>query len=93
MIVQGILHKQVFFVGRDGLVHHIPEDIDFSEMIEITPLDPSRPAREGMNQQDHSSIENLVFEFDPDTGELIQKVIINVEVVVTETQQLRVQDP
>lgn len=91
--MQGILHKQIFYVGQDGLVHHEPEDIDFSEMIEITPLDPSKPAKEGMNQQDHSTIENLVWEFDPETGALIQKVILNLEVVVTETQQIRVQDP
>ncbi len=93
VIVQGVLHRQIFFVGPDGLVHHELEDIDWSEMVEITPLDPLKPAREGMNQQDHSFIENLVFEFDPDTGQLTQKVIIVVDVVVTETQQIRVQDP
>ncbi len=93
VIVQGVLHQQIFFVGTDGLVHHLAEDIDFSEMVEIEPLDPSRPAREGMNQQDHSAIENLVFEFDPVTGTLTKKVIIRIEVVVTEHQQIRVQDP
>lgn len=87
VIVQGVLHKQVFFVGPDGLVHHIAEDIDFSEMVEVP------GAEEGLNLQDHSVIENLVFEFDPETGELIQKVIINVEVVVTRTEQIRVLDP
>ncbi len=92
-IVQGVLHKQIFFVGTDGLVHHEVEDIDFSEMVEIVPLDPLRQAREGMNQQDHSEIENLVWEFDPDTGVLIQKAILRIDVVVTETEQLRVADP
>lgn len=93
VIVQGVLHQQIFFVGTDGLVHHIAEDIDFSEMVEIEPLDPTRPAQEGMTEQDHSVIENLVFEFDPDTGTLIKKVILRIEVVVTEHQQIRVQDP
>lgn len=90
VIVQGVLHQQIFFVGIDGLVHHVAEDIDFSEMVEIEPLDPTKPVTEGMNEQDHSVIENLVFEFDPDTGELRKKVIIRLEVVVTETQQIRV---
>jgi len=93
VIVQGRLHKQIFFVGTDGLVHHITEDIDFSEMVEIDPLDPDVPARSGMNQQDHSFVESLAFEFDPHTGELTQKVVIRIQVKVTQTQELTVADP
>jgi len=93
VIVQGVVHKQIFFVGTDGLVHHVAEDIDFSEMVEIEPLNPELPVREGMNQQDHSFIENLVFDFNPDTGQLVQKIIIRIEVKVTQTEQIKVADP
>lgn len=93
VIVQGTLHKQIFYVGTDGLVHHLAEDIDWSELVEVPPLDPTRPVTEGMDQQDHSTIENLVFEFDPATGTLTEKVIIGIDVVVTSTEQIYVADP
>ncbi len=90
VIVQGVLHKQIFYVGLDNVVHHVAEDIPFSDLVEVIPLDPSLPAREGMNARNHSVIENLVWEFDPDTGQLIQKVIIRLSLQVTETQEVAV---
>ncbi|MCL4425659.1 MAG: DUF3794 domain-containing protein, partial [Firmicutes bacterium] len=93
VIVQGTLHKQVYYVGLDGLVHHVAEDIDWSELVEVPPLDPDVPVEEGMDQQDHSFIENLIFDFDPTTGLLTQKVIIGIDVVVTSTEQIYVADP
>ncbi len=53
------------YIGTDGLEHHLAEDIDFSELVDVEPLNPMCPVREGMNQQDFSVIENSVFEFDP----------------------------
>jgi len=61
----GTVHKQIFYIGTDGLEHHLAEDIDFSELVDVEPLNPMCPVREGMNQQDFSVIENSVFEFDP----------------------------
>ena len=90
VIVQGVVHKQIFFVGTDDLVHHVAEDLPFSEMIEIPPINPECPVEEGMDQQDHSFIENIVWEFDPATGELTEKVIISIEVVVTNHIQIPV---
>ncbi|NPV53562.1 MAG: DUF3794 domain-containing protein [Firmicutes bacterium] len=88
VIVQGTVHKQVFYVGTDDLVHHLAEDLDFSELVEVAPLDPNFPVREGMNAQDHSVVENLIWEFDPATGQLVQKIIILLDVKVTETEQI-----
>ncbi len=90
VIIQGTVHKQIFYIGTDELEHHLAEDIDFSELVDIEPLNPMCPVREGMNQQDFSVIENSVFEFDPDTGALTQKIILRLCVKVTETEQLEV---
>lgn len=90
VIIQGTVHKQIFYIGTDELEHHLAEDMDFSELVDIEPLNPMYPVREGMNQQDFSVIENSVFEFDPDTGALTQKIILRLCVKVTETEQLEV---
>lgn len=90
VIIQGTVHKQIFYIGTDGLEHHLAEDIDFSELVDVEPLNPMCPVREGMNQQDFSVIENSVFEFDPDTGALTQKIILRLCVKVTETEQFQV---
>jgi hypothetical protein len=90
VIIQGTVHKQIFYIGTDELEHHLAEDMDFSELVDIEPLNPMCPVREGMNQQDFSVIENSVFEFDPDTGALTQKIILRLCVKVTETEQLEV---
>ncbi|HLN60494.1 MAG TPA: DUF3794 domain-containing protein [Symbiobacteriaceae bacterium] len=34
VMVSGILHKQVFFVGEDHHVHHVPEDVPFTVFID-----------------------------------------------------------
>jgi hypothetical protein len=34
VMVSGTLHKQVFFVGEDHHVHHVPEDVPFTVFIE-----------------------------------------------------------
>jgi len=62
VIVQGTLHKQIFYVGTDNIVHHVQEDVPFSD----------------------------VWEFDPVTGRLVQKVILRLREKVTETQEIQV---
>jgi len=34
VLITGVLHKQIFFVGEDNHVHHVPEDVPFSVFIE-----------------------------------------------------------
>ncbi|MCG0239163.1 MAG: DUF3794 domain-containing protein [Firmicutes bacterium] len=35
VIVQGVVHKQIFFVGADDIVHHQAEDVPFTTFIEV----------------------------------------------------------
>ncbi len=53
VIVQGFIHKQIFFVGRDDVVHHIAVDVPFSALIDVP------GARPGMHCQVFTRIEHL----------------------------------
>ncbi len=35
VMVQGILHKQIFFVGDDDRVHHQAEDVPFATFVDV----------------------------------------------------------
>lgn len=84
VIIQGTLHKQIFFIGEDNLEHHQAEDVPFSTFIDIIGTMP------GMNVHVDSQIETILFELENSTT-LRQKVVIEFFVKVTETQQLQVQ--
>jgi ribosome biogenesis SPOUT family RNA methylase Rps3 len=84
VVIQGILHKQIFFIGEDNLEHHQAEDIPFSTFIDVMGATP------GMNVRVDSRIETILFEL-LDSLTLRQKVVIEFFVKVTETQQLLVQ--
>ncbi len=84
VVIQGILHKQIFFIGEDNLEHHQAEDIPFSTFLDIIGATP------GMNVRVDSRIETILFEL-LDSLTLRQKVVIEFFVKVTETQQLLVQ--
>ena len=84
VIIQGILHKQIFFIGEDNLEHHQAEDIPFSTFVDILGATP------GMNVRVDSRIETILFELE-DSTTLRQKVVIEFFIKVTQTQQLLVQ--
>ncbi|HBF37867.1 MAG TPA: hypothetical protein DDW50_11155 [Firmicutes bacterium] len=84
VVIQGILHKQIFFIGEDNLEHHQAENIPFSTFIDVMGATP------GMNVRVDSRIETILFEL-LDSLTLRQKVVIEFFVKVTETQQLLVQ--
>ncbi len=84
VVIQGILHKQIFFIGNDNLEHHQAEDIPFSTFVDIIGACP------GMNVRVDSRIETILFELESSNA-LRQKVVIEFFVKVTETQQLLVQ--
>ena len=82
VIVQGIVHEQVFFVGTDQLVHHLADDIHFSTFLDIPGAMP------GMNVQVHPIIEKVIAELAPDGLSILKKIIIQIFIKVTESVQL-----
>lgn len=82
VIVQGILHKQIFYIGLDDAIeHHIGEDIPFSLFVDLPGASP------GHNAHVRFIIEQILFHLEG-TENLRQKVIIRADVVVTETVQV-----
>jgi len=82
VIIQGVIHKQIFFVGTDMIVHHIPEDAPFSTFVDLP------GAATGMNVAVRAEIEGVLFKLMPDGITIDQKVVIQLFVKVTETVQL-----
>ena len=76
VIIQGFVHKQIFFVDTNNVERHQAEDIHFSTFIDIP------GARPGMNVQVHPRIETIIFELTAPTT-LRQKVVVEIFVKVT----------
>ncbi|MGE5527827.1 MAG: DUF3794 domain-containing protein [Patescibacteria group bacterium] len=81
-ILQGTIHKQIFFIGTDDIEHHQAEDVPFSVMVEIPGAAP------GLDLVAEPVIEQIIFHLLSPT-ELEEKVIINARLVVVEKRQLR----
>ncbi|HYH02001.1 MAG TPA: DUF3794 domain-containing protein, partial [Bacillota bacterium] len=77
IIIQGILHKQIFFVGTDNLGRHQGEDVPFSLFVDLPGAEP------GMDVQVHPRIEAIIFELISPTV-LRQKAVMEFFVKVTE---------
>jgi len=86
IIIQGIIHKQIFFVGTDNVVHHQTEEMPFSTFIDVPGAEP------GMDAQIHPEIEHVAFELSPDGTELNQKVVVEIFVKITETVQVNIEE-
>ncbi len=82
VIVQAVVHKQVFYVTEENLVRHESEELPLSTVIVI------RGARPGMHAQHQLTVEKPVFFRLLDAASLEQKVVVKVFVKVTEEQQL-----
>jgi hypothetical protein len=85
VIVQGIVHDQVFFVGNDGIVHHMADDVNFSTFIDVPGIQP------GMNANVSAIVEDIIWELAPDGLSILKKLVLEVFVKVTETVQLNVE--
>lgn len=84
VIIQGIIHKQIFYVDLNGISRHQAEDVPFSTFIDIP------GAAEGQNVQVHPSVEFVGFILE-DENTLRQKVVLEIFIKVTETIQIQVQ--
>lgn len=83
VLIQGTLHKQIFFIGADNLEHHLAEDLPFGHFIEVPGAGPGMEAVAGI------TVEDVLFDLIAPT-QIRQKVIVAVSVVVVETQQLTI---
>ncbi|MGE5550841.1 MAG: DUF3794 domain-containing protein [Bacteroidota bacterium] len=83
VVIQGVVHKQIFFVGQDNVVHHQSEDLNFSTFVEVFGAEP------GLNVEVEPSIEHVAFVLINPTL-LHQKVVLELFVKVTETRQINV---
>lgn len=84
VIIQGIVHKQIFFVDINGIVRHIPEDVPFSTFIDVPGALP------GMQAQVKVVIEHIKAELTANGREVIQKVILQIFVKVVDEVQFSV---
>lgn len=82
VIIQGIVHKQLFYIGTDDVEHHQAEDIPFSEFVDIPGAEP------GMNVQVHPTIEHVKQELSPDGTTVTQEIVLELFVKVTESVQV-----
>lgn len=82
LIIQGILHKQIFYVGTDNLQYHQSEDVPFSTFIDL-------PGAQGGMQADVTPIVEYLCPLLSESGEILkQKIVLEFFVKVTETVQL-----
>ncbi len=84
VIIQGVVHKQIFFVDLEGVVRHFPEDVKFSTFIDIPGALP------GMQAQVDVIIEHIKAELSEDGRSLAQKIILQIFIKVEEEVQLNV---
>lgn len=82
VIIQGTIHEQLFFVGNDGIVHHLADDIPFSAFVDVPGVKP------GMNAHLCAVIEDIITEVAADGQTIIKKFIIEVFAKITETVQV-----
>jgi hypothetical protein len=82
VIVQGVVHDQIFFVGNDGIVHHQASDENFSAFLDIPGVQP------GMNGYVTAEIEDTISDLASDGLSFLLKTVLEVFVKVTETVQL-----
>lgn len=84
VIVQGIIHKQIFYVGIDNMVHHLAEDIPFSTFVDVP------GALAGMNAQININIEKIIAHIIEEGNAIQQKVILEIFVKVEEEELVNI---
>jgi hypothetical protein len=91
IVKQGFMHKQIFYVGLDGIVRHLTEDIPFMLTVDIPGVDPDNIFLEVQNYLLDIDTDYTLIPATIDTpGTLIQKVVARLLVKVSEWTQLDV---
>ncbi len=72
VLVEGFVHKQVFFVNKKNVVQAITEEVPFSVLVNVPGLTPDTPIR--VNVQ----IENISFTLSQDGRFLRQLIVLRV---------------
>ena len=85
VIIQGIIHKQIFFIDLDNIEREFTELVPFSTFVDVP------GAEDGFNVEVISRIEFVGFNLLTET-DLQQKVVIEIFVKVTETVQILVEE-
>lgn len=83
VMVQGTLHKQIFFVGDDDRVHHVAEDVPFNVFVDCVGTTPD------MNAQVTARIAKLSHHLEY-CQELVQQAVLQLSVKVTQDAQVNV---
>lgn len=81
VIIQGTIHKQIFYIGTDNIEYEQGEDVNFSFFVDLTGAAP------GMNCTSVPTIESVIPELLSET-QLLQKVVLKVDILVTSTVRL-----
>lgn len=91
IVKQGTIHKQIFYVDPENVVRHMSEDIPFMLTVEIPGVNPDNPFLD---------VQNYLLSIDVDYtltparfeehGSLLQKVVADILVKVSEWTQLDV---
>ncbi|MTI59823.1 MAG: DUF3794 domain-containing protein [Firmicutes bacterium] len=85
VLVQGCLHKQIFYVGVDNLIYHVDDDMSFTTFLDIPGAKP------GMKAEIVVNIEKLSVDIGP-SGELIdQKAVLEIFVKVENDEVIGVE--
>jgi hypothetical protein len=82
VIVQGVVHEQLFFVGTDSVIHHLAAEVPFNTFIDLPGVQP------GMNAYVTAVVEKILTELAPDGLSIIMKIIIAIFLKITKTVQI-----
>jgi len=79
VIIQGIIHKQIYYVGVDNVVHYQGEDMSFSTIIDIIGALP------GMTADINIDIEKIIAHLGENGCNIKQKVLLEISLHLFES--------
>lgn len=86
IIIHGVLHKQIFYVGIDNVIHHLGEDVSFCLFLDVVGAIPD------MNAWIDIDIEKIKAHIEDEGKEIVQIVIMEIDVMISESRVLVVEN-